>query len=97
MDPTADACDHLDAARRHSQTSARRHRQVLEIAGLIVSGRRERAEGLALLHLAEFPNDAELLGRMAGQQHTQEAKPNEPGHGSAILIKSSSAQLGGTS
>ena len=81
MDPTADALlavlasnagetttahDHLDAARRHSQTSARRHRQVVEIAGLIVSGARERAEGLALLHVAEFPSDADLLAQMAG-------------------------------
>src|SRR3954471_19866426 len=98
MDPTADACDHLDAARRHCQRSARRHRQVLEIAGLIVSGRRERAEGLALLHLAEFPSDAELLARMAGQQHTHEAqRATNPITEAPILIKSSSALLGGTS
>jgi len=72
---TTDAHNNLDAARRHSQTSARRHRQVMEIAGLIVSGSRERAEGLALLHVAEFPDDAELLARMAGPQHTQNAEP----------------------
>jgi hypothetical protein len=85
MDPTVDALRaalasgtgqqteahrHLDAARRHSQTSARRHRQVVEIAGLIVSGARERAEGLALVHVAEFPDDAELLAQMVGQRQT---------------------------
>jgi len=70
MDPTADTRDHLAAAQRLSQTCARRNRQIVEIAGLIVSGARERAEGLALLHVAEFPDDAELLTRIA-DQHRQ--------------------------
>jgi hypothetical protein len=61
---TTDAHQHLAAARRHSQASARRHRQIVEIAGLVVSGASERAEGLALVHVAEFPRDAELLDRI---------------------------------
>src|SRR4051794_7854253 len=98
MEPTPPARDHLDAARRHPQTSARRHRQIVEIEDLIVRGARERADGLALLHVAEFPSDAELLARMAGQQHTQEAQPaTNPIAEAPILIKSSSARLGGTS
>jgi hypothetical protein len=61
---TTDALHHLDAARQRSQAAARRHRQIVEIAGLIVAGRGERAEGLALLHTAEFPQDEELLARI---------------------------------
>jgi hypothetical protein len=56
----------LDAARQHSTACARRNRQVLEIVALIVDGARERADGLALLHVAEFPEDADLLARMTG-------------------------------
>jgi hypothetical protein len=44
--------------------SARRHRQVTEIGGLIVAGAHDRAEGLALIHTAEFPEDAELLAAL---------------------------------
>ena len=61
---TTDAHMHLEAARRQSQASARRHRQIVEIAGLVVAGSFERAEGLALLHAAEFPADTELLARI---------------------------------
>ena len=63
---TADAHQHLEAARQGAQACARRHRQVVEIAGLLVTGARERAEGLVLVHVAEFSEDAELLGRMTG-------------------------------
>ena len=63
---TADARQHLEAARRGAQTCARRHRQVVEIAGLLVTSADERADGLVLVHIAEFPEDAELLTRMTG-------------------------------
>ena len=63
---TADARRHLEAARQGAQACARRHRQVVEIAGLLVTSADERAEGLALVHVAEFPDDAELLTRMTG-------------------------------
>ena len=55
---------HLETARQRTQAGARRHRQVVEIAGLVVAGVRERAEGLAFVHAAEFPEDAELLARV---------------------------------
>jgi hypothetical protein len=59
-----DAGDHVAArvhvaeARRMCRAMSRRHRQVTEIAELVVQGRRDRAAGLALLHAAEFPTDA---------------------------------------
>jgi hypothetical protein len=62
----ADAERHLLAAQRQSQAGVRRQRQVLEIAKLFVDGSTERAAGLALIHVAEFPNDTELLDRMTG-------------------------------
>jgi hypothetical protein len=63
---TTEARNHLASAQRHAQTAARRHRQVVEIAGLIVAGTRGRAEGLALIHTAEFPDDTELLACITG-------------------------------
>lgn len=56
---------HISSAQRHSRTSARRERQVVEIAALVVSGDRARAAGLARVHIADFPDDAELLARVA--------------------------------
>lgn len=55
---------HLDAAQQHSQAAARRHRQLVEIAGLVVACAYERAEGLALVHVGEFSEDADLLARI---------------------------------
>ena len=63
---TAAAREHLLAAQRQSQSVVRRQRQVLEIAKLVVDGAAERAAGLALVHTAEFPRDAELLDRITG-------------------------------
>lgn len=57
---------HLARAREQTGATARRERQVLEIAALVVAGDRSRAEGLALEHSAEYPDDAELLARVAG-------------------------------
>lgn len=70
---TTEARNHLALAQRHARSAARRHRQVVEIASLIVAGTHERAEGLALIHTAEFPEDAELLDRIIAtdtRQHT---------------------------
>jgi hypothetical protein len=63
---TAEARSHLASAQRHARTAGRRHRQVVEIAGLVVTGTRERAEDLSLVHTAEFPEDTELLARITG-------------------------------
>jgi hypothetical protein len=62
-DPT-EARRHLETARLHSQAAARRHRQIVDIARLVVDHAHERAEGLALVHAAEFPEDTELLARI---------------------------------
>lgn len=56
--------DHLSRAIQQTRTTARRERQVVEIAALVVADDRIRAEGLALEHLVEFPNDSELLARL---------------------------------
>lgn len=52
-------------ARRHARRAARRDRQIAEIASLVVDGQRARAAGLALEHIAEFPDDADLLGHVS--------------------------------
>src|SRR5262245_48366040 len=60
-----DAQHHLELARQCSRVCARRHRQLVEIAGLIVDRNIQRANGLALVHATEFPQDAELVDRLA--------------------------------
>jgi len=52
-------------AQQQTRATARRERQVVEIAALVVAGDRARAVGLALEHTVEFPDDAELLDRVA--------------------------------
>ncbi|HEX4818877.1 MAG TPA: hypothetical protein VFV00_01630 [Acidimicrobiales bacterium] len=47
-----------------STTNARRQRQLGEIASLVVAGAHERAQGLAMIHTAEFPDDTEVLARI---------------------------------
>ena len=58
------ATDHISRARQQTRTAARRERQVIEIAALVVAGDRSRAAGLALEHSTEFPEDANLLHRV---------------------------------
>jgi hypothetical protein len=55
------AQDHIANAQRYARSTARRERQVVEIAALIVAGSADRAAGLALEHTAQFPDDAELM------------------------------------
>jgi hypothetical protein len=55
---------HLRAAQQHSRATARRQRQVVEIAGLVVRGDADRARGLSFEHGVEFPEDSELLASM---------------------------------
>lgn len=61
---TDGAVANITAAQRQSRASARRHRQVVEIAALVVAGRGERAGDLGLVHVAEFPADGELLAQL---------------------------------
>ena len=59
------AADHIAHAQQQTRTTARRERQLVEIAALVVTGDRDRAAGLALEHVVEFPGDAELLTRVS--------------------------------
>jgi hypothetical protein len=52
-------------AQRHARSTARRDRQIIEIAVLVVAGDRARAAGLALEHAAGFPEDIALLAPVA--------------------------------
>jgi hypothetical protein len=62
----AAAHGHIARAQRQARASARRERQIVEIAALVIAGNGERAAGLTLEHTAEFPDDADLLARLAG-------------------------------
>jgi hypothetical protein len=63
---TTTALEELSRAQRLARTTARRERQIVQIATLVITGGSERAAGLALEHAAEFPDDAELLARVSG-------------------------------
>lgn len=69
-DDQSGAHAHISRAQQQIRTRARRERQIVEIAALIVAEDRERAVGLALEHLAEFPEDDELLARIAPASST---------------------------
>jgi hypothetical protein len=80
---SATAYGHVALAQQRSRTTARRERQVVEIAALAVAGHRERAAGLALEHLVEFPDDAELLGPVTAHRRSahcllHEDSPHRP-------------------
>jgi hypothetical protein len=62
---TAAAAAHIAAAQRHARQAARRDRQIVEIAALVVAGDHARAAGLALEHAAQFPEDVAVLERVA--------------------------------
>jgi hypothetical protein len=62
---TATAEAHVASARRQARRTARRDRQIVEIAALVVAGDHCRAAGLTMEHTAEFPDDAGLLERLA--------------------------------
>jgi|tagenome__1003787_1003787.scaffolds.fasta_scaffold20607406_2 hypothetical protein len=70
---------YLTTAKAHARATARRERQIVEVAALVVGGEGERAAGLALEHLAEFPSDAVLMeqvsARSAGLQPRSSGLP----------------------
>ena len=59
------AASHISRAQQQSRATARRERQLVEIATLVVTGEAARATGLALEHTVEFPQDADLLARVS--------------------------------
>lgn len=64
---------HISDAQLYARATARRERQVVEIAALVIAKDGARAAGLTLEHTAEFPDDAALLARIsarsAAEQH----------------------------
>ena len=56
---------HISRAQQYARATARRERQIVEIAALFIGGATGRAAGLALEHSAEFPEDAGLLRRIS--------------------------------
>jgi hypothetical protein len=75
-DPTL-AQGHLARARQDARATARRERQIVEIAGLIIAGDAERAAGLTLEHAAEFPDDADLVARISAKSAAQQPRPSQ--------------------
>jgi hypothetical protein len=61
----AAAQGHISRAQQKARATARRERQIVEIAALVVANDADRAAGLTLEHNAEFPDDSELLGRIS--------------------------------
>jgi hypothetical protein len=59
------AAVHISRAQQQTRATARRERQLVEIAALVVAGDMDRAGGLALEHVVEFPDDVELLARVS--------------------------------
>lgn len=57
----ATATAQIALAQEQTRATARRERQLVEIAALVVGGAQARAAGLAREHRAEFPEDADLL------------------------------------
>ena len=60
----AEAATQIALAQQQTRSTARRERQVVEIAALVVCGAHQRAAGLAREHAAEFPEDAALLAHV---------------------------------
>jgi len=64
---TATALEQLSRAQRHARTTARRERQIVQIAALVIAKDAARAAGLTFEHTLEFPDDADLLAQVAGE------------------------------
>jgi hypothetical protein len=73
----AAAHGHISRAQRHARTTARRERQIVEIAALVIAEDGERAAGLALEHTAEFPDDADLLARISARSAAKQHRPSQ--------------------
>jgi hypothetical protein len=76
-DDGAAAQGHIARAQRHARASARRERQIVEIAALLIAGKGERAAGLTLEHTAEFPDDADLLTRISARSAAEQQRRSE--------------------
>jgi len=77
---TTTAADHITRAQQQSRTTARRARQVVEIAALVVAGDRPRAAGLVLEHTTEFADDADLLVSLTQLPSDTTSTTEDPRH-----------------
>jgi hypothetical protein len=68
---------HLSQAQQCARATARRERQIVEIAALVIADDGERAAGLSLEHTAEFPDDADLLARISAKSAAQQQRRAE--------------------
>ena len=68
---------HISRAQQDARASARRERQIVEIAALAIANDEARAAGLTLEHTSEFPDDAGLLARVAISE-TSASKQQHP-------------------
>jgi hypothetical protein len=68
----AEAHRHISRAQGHARATARRERQIVEIAALVIASNAERAAGLALEHVAEFPEDADVMARISAKSASKQ-------------------------
>ena len=73
----AAAHGHISRAQQYARATARRERQIVEIAGLIITDDAERAAGLTFEHAAEFPGDADLLARISEKSAARQQRQPE--------------------
>jgi hypothetical protein len=71
------ALTHIASAQRKARAAARRERQIVEIAALVVAGGAQRAAGLGLEHAAEFPEDADLMARISARSAAKQQRRSE--------------------
>ena len=74
-DDRAAAQGHITRAQQYARASARRERQIVEIAALVIANDEPRAAGLTFEHTAEFPDDADLLARVSARSAAKQRHP----------------------
>jgi hypothetical protein len=70
----AAARGHISRAQQYARVTARRERQIVEIAALIIANDAERAAGLTFEHAAEFPDDVGLLARISAKSAAKQER-----------------------
>jgi hypothetical protein len=76
-DDSAAAQGHISRAQQYARATARRERQIVEIAALVIAKDEARAAGLTFEHTAEFPDDADLLARISAESAAHQPRPSQ--------------------
>jgi hypothetical protein len=71
-DDRAAAQGHISRAQQYARATARRERQIVQIAALVIAKDEARAAGLTFEHTAEFPDDAGLLARISAKSAAEQ-------------------------